>query len=306
MRIKFDFTDLEAFLVLLEAGSFIAAARHLGTSQSALTRRIRKLEDGLGTALFDRTTRSVKPTLAAKRLRARAQGMLDDAREATREVHDATAHFAFQNKAIVTVAAVPSAIPRVLIPAIGLFGAGPGGARVRILDMLANEVAEAVAEGVADFGVSSLPALDAQVVFDPLFEDKVVLTMPRDHSLATGGPIRWAVLYGQRLILPIQGSGNRALIDRALAPSNLSLFWIYEVPRTSTALELVRAGLGIAPLPLSAVPIADKAGLAVCELIEPVVSRQIGLIERRRGTLPETPLLLRDTIVTVARRFSGQ
>ncbi|MBN9890030.1 LysR family transcriptional regulator [Salipiger abyssi] len=305
MRINFDFDALEAFLVLFETGSFGATAQHLALSQSALTRRIRKLEEALGVTLFERTTRSVRPTLAAKRLRARAQAMLDEARETLSEMQDETARFAAQNSAIVTVAAVPSAIPRVLIPAVGLFGAGPGGARVRILDMLANEVADAVSDGEADFGISSLPALDGQIDFAPLFEDRVVLIMPRDHPLAGSGPLTWRALSGQRLILPIQGSGNRALIDRAMARSGLTLYWSYEVPRTSTALELVRAGLAVAPLPLSAIPVSDEIRLSICELGDPPVSRQIGLISRRHTPLSATAAKLRDIMVSQVTGAAG-
>ena len=303
MRINFDFADLEAFLILSETGSFVATAEHLGLSQSALTRRIRKLEEALGAPLFDRTTRSVRMTLAARRLRARAQGMLDEARETMRELKDDTAEFSFQNRVIVTVAAVPSTIARGLIPAVGLFSAGQNEARVRILDLLANEVVEAVEDGQADFGVSSWAAPDGALLFEPFFEDKVVLVLPPDHPLAqTSGPLKWEALAGQRLILPSQGSGNRALIDRALAPKGLSLFWSYEVPRTSTALELVRAGLGVAALPLSAVPVVDGSGLAIRPLVAPSVTRKIGLVYRRNSAIPPAAARLRDLIVAETRR----
>lgn len=303
MRINFDFADLEAFLILSETGSFVAAAEHLGLSQSALTRRIRKLEEALGAPLFDRTTRSVRMTLAARRLRSRAQGMLDEARETMRELKDDTAEFSFQNRVIVTVAAVPSTIARVLIPAVGLFSAGQNEARVRILDLLANEVVEAVEDGQADFGVSSWAAPDGALLFESFFEDKVVLVLPPDHPLAqTSGPLKWESLAGQRLILPSQGSGNRALIDRALAREGLSLFWSYEVPRTSTALELVRAGLGVAALPLSAVPVMDGSGIAIRPLVAPAVTRKIGLVYRRNSAIPPAAARLRDLIVAETRR----
>ncbi|MEQ8901533.1 MAG: LysR family transcriptional regulator [Roseovarius sp.] len=305
MRINFDFADLEAFLVLSETGSFVVAAAHLGVSQSALTRRIRKLEETLGAQLFDRTTRSVRMTLAAKRLRSRAQGLVDEARETMREMKDDTAEFSFQNRAIVTVAAVPSTIARVVIPAVGLFSAGRNEARVRILDLLANEVAEAVEDGQADFGVSSWAAPDGALLFEPFFEDRVVLVVPPDHPLAqASGALKWGALSGQRLILPSQGSGNRALIDRALAPEALSLFWSYEVPRTSTALELVRAGLGVAALPLSAVPVADGSRLAIRPLSSPAVARRIGLVYRRNGAIPPAAARLRDLIVPEAHRWA--
>ncbi|MAU46086.1 MAG: hypothetical protein CMP09_14945 [Yangia sp.] len=60
---NFDFVALDAFLALFETGAFGATARHLALSQSALMRRILKLEDALGLRLFDRTTDSLRPTL---------------------------------------------------------------------------------------------------------------------------------------------------------------------------------------------------------------------------------------------------
>lgn len=308
MRINFDFADLEAFLVLCETGSFVAAARHLGHSQSTLTRRIKALEEELGTALFERTTRSVRPTLAAKRFRARAQAMLDDARESLREMQDETARFRHQTATIVSVAAVPSAIPRLLIPAAGLFltgtGAGSGAARLRILDLLANEVAEAVLAGTADFGLTSLVTQEPGLQVAPLREDRIVLAVPRAHPLADAGPVQWRDLSGQRLILPMQGSGNRAQIDRVLAQHRISLHWSCEVQRTATSLEMVRSGLGIAPLPLSAVPLNGGLDIALCDLVGPEVSRGFWLVTRSKGRLTGEAQRLHDQIA--AGQVTGQ
>ena len=58
MRINFDFLDLQAFLAVAELGSFQRAAEQLAVSQSAVTRRIQKLESGLGIVLFERSTRT--------------------------------------------------------------------------------------------------------------------------------------------------------------------------------------------------------------------------------------------------------
>ena len=83
MRIKFDFLDLEAFLAVKETSSFHAASERLNLSQSSVTRRVQKLEEALGTEVFERTTRDVRPTLAAKRLQVRAEAILQDAQETT-------------------------------------------------------------------------------------------------------------------------------------------------------------------------------------------------------------------------------
>ena len=59
MRINIEIGDIEAFIELTETNSFAKAATNLNLSQPALSRRIQKLEQELGTKLFDRTTRKV-------------------------------------------------------------------------------------------------------------------------------------------------------------------------------------------------------------------------------------------------------
>jgi DNA-binding transcriptional LysR family regulator len=60
--------DLTAFLAVADERSFTRAAAKLGTSQSALSHTVRRLEAGLGLRLLTRTTRSVAPTDAGERL----------------------------------------------------------------------------------------------------------------------------------------------------------------------------------------------------------------------------------------------
>lgn len=60
--------DLTAFLAVAEERSFTRAAARLGTSQSALSHTVRRLESRLGLRLLTRTTRSVAPTEAGERL----------------------------------------------------------------------------------------------------------------------------------------------------------------------------------------------------------------------------------------------
>lgn len=70
--------DLAAFLAVAEARSFTRAAAGLGTSQSALSHTIKRLETRLGLRLLTRTTRSVAPTEAGERLIETLRPALDD------------------------------------------------------------------------------------------------------------------------------------------------------------------------------------------------------------------------------------
>lgn len=63
-----DLADLGAFMAVADEHSFTRAAAKLGTSQSALSHTIRRLEARLGVRLLTRTTRNVAPTAAGERL----------------------------------------------------------------------------------------------------------------------------------------------------------------------------------------------------------------------------------------------
>jgi DNA-binding transcriptional LysR family regulator len=70
--------DLTAFLAVAEERSFTRAAAKLGTSQSALSHTVRRLETRLGLRLLTRTTRSVAPTDAGERLIETLRPALDE------------------------------------------------------------------------------------------------------------------------------------------------------------------------------------------------------------------------------------
>ena len=280
MHINYDFADLEAFLAVKETGSFHLAAEKLALSQSAVTRRVQKLETALDSVLFERTTRSVKPTLAAKRLQARAEAILDDARETARAMRDESVAFAHQRSLVVTVAIIPTVVSALIPAAMRAFRAAGHSSRVRLMDFAANEVAEAVAQGDADFGVCSLPMLEPSTEFETLFEDRIVLALPTDHPLTALAAISWNQLQSESLILPARGTGNRALIDEAVARTGLTLKWTFETERSSTALSLVSGGTGIALLPASALETGEDSRTTWRHLSEPVVARPIGLLTR--------------------------
>lgn len=276
MHINYDFADLDAFLAVKETGSFHNAAARLSLSQSAVTRRIQKLETALDCVLFERSTRHVRPTLAAKRLQARAEAILADARETTRAMRDDSVAFAHQRSRVVTLAVLPSVVG-LLPPAMATLSDQGPHIRLRLLDMAANEVAEAVANGDADLGIGALPMLEPNTTFAPLFDDQIGVALPEIHPLAKQPMLSWASLTELSLILPARGTGNRTLIDEAMARTGASLNWRFETHRSATALTLVASQAGIAMLPKSAVIEAPQVTWRPVQELH--IARPIGLIE---------------------------
>ena len=105
MPVNFDLNDLYAFRALLEYGNFRLAAESICLSQSALSRRIEKLEAALGTKLFDRTTRRVTLTLYGQTFADRCGQLLADVESMLSDIDKASE----ERTGLITVATVPSA-----------------------------------------------------------------------------------------------------------------------------------------------------------------------------------------------------
>ena len=80
---------IEAFVAVVEAGSFTAAADRLDIAKSAVSRRIAELEDRLGAQLLLRTTRRISQTAAGQAFYARSVQILADLDEAESAVAEA-------------------------------------------------------------------------------------------------------------------------------------------------------------------------------------------------------------------------
>ncbi|SDP33940.1 LysR family transcriptional regulator [Phyllobacterium sp. OV277] len=281
MSINCEILDLRAFLSVVELESFHRAAEALNLSQPALSRRIQKLEATIGAPLLERTTRHVSATAVGSELIPLVQRMLEEFDGSLFAVRDIGA----QRSGLVTIACLPTAAFYFLPTVIKQFNAEYPNIRFRILDLPATDGLLAVARGEVEFGINIMGAADPDLTFDRLIEDPFVLAVRKDHPLAAKIELGWEDLTPYPLITVHRSSGNRTLLDAALAKSNLKLRWFYEVTHLSTSLGLVEAGLGISVLPKLATPQEDHPFLVTRPIRNPEISRTIGIVRRRAGTL---------------------
>ncbi|WP_084368304.1 LysR family transcriptional regulator [Rhizobium sp. RU36D] len=293
MRNNFEFLDLKAFLAVLDLGSFNEAARQLNLSQPALSRRIKGLEEAVGAQLIERTTRHVAPTQIGRELLPLVRRLVDEFEDSILSISD----LGGRHRAQVTIASVPTAAFYFLPRVVQSFNEKFPGIRFRILDLSANEGLDAVANGEVEFGINITGAARADLNFTPLIEDPFVLACRRDHPLATAKTLTWADLAGHPLIGVSKTSGNRAVLDRALTTAQVQLNWFYEVNHLSTSLGLVEAGLGISVMPKLATPQVEHPVIATVPLTGPLVSRTIGLVERRGGRLSPAAIRFREMLI---------
>lgn len=277
MRINYELHDLQAFVAVAERGSFRQAANDLFLSQSALSRRIEKLEEGLGVKLFERTTRRVQLTNVGQTFLVNVRTALDGLEDAVLGVADLAAH----RTGTVTLACVPSAVWHFLPEVLTQFSARFPRIRVRIHDESAQDVLNLVLAGEADFGINFTGAENPEIVFDPIYVENYVLAMRPDHPLAGRTELSWKETADERYISVARSSGNRSLIDAALAGVEKHPLIFCEANHVSGVLALVEAGMGVAAVPgLSVLPGRQDAIVGV-PLVNPEIKRTLGLISKR-------------------------
>ncbi|WP_461474503.1 LysR family transcriptional regulator [Pararhodobacter aggregans] len=276
-----DLDDLRAFVATAEMRNFGAAADSIHLSQPALTRRIQKLESVLGVTLLDRTTRRVELTAVGRDFLGRARRLLDDFETSLLSVKE----IAERRSGLVSIACIPTAAYYFLPDVVRAFNTAYPAIRIRIVDSGANEVLQSVLNREVDFGITLLGADDPDVLFAPLVEEPFMLACRKDHELAQRSEISWADLAEHRFITVGRSSGNRLIVDLGLGRAGIRSKWFYEVQHLSTSLGLVEAGLGIAALPRMSLPSGDHPTIASRPLIDPVVTRTVGLVRRLGVTL---------------------
>lgn len=281
MRINYDLHDLQAFVAVAERASFRRAAADLFLSQSALSRRIEKLEDGLGVKLFERTTRRVQLTNVGQTFLLNVRTALDSLEDAVLGVADLAAH----RTGTVTLACVPSAVWHFLPEVLSQFSARFPRIRVRVHDESAQDVLNLVLAGEADFGINFAGAEEAEIVFEPIYEERYLLAMRHDHRLARRKTLSWKDTVGERYISVAKSSGNRSVIDAALAGVEKHPLVFCEVNHVSGVLALVEAGMGVAAVPgLSVLP-GRSDGIIGVPLVNPAIHRTLGLISKRNHVM---------------------
>jgi DNA-binding transcriptional LysR family regulator len=298
MAMNFDLADLRAFLAVADLSSFRAASDLLHLSQSALSRRVDKLEDALGVQLFIRTTRKVELTTVGRTFVHRARNVMSELENALLGIQEVAQRLSGE----VTIACVPSAVGHFLPAAIDAYHKLYPQIRIRLLDESSGNVLLAVTRGDADFGVTYIGTQEADIQFRPVMDDAFVVACPVNHPLARKKRVRWSELDGHAYITLAQGSGNRFLIDQALAQSEHRPRWFCEVNHVPALVSMIEAGLGIGVLPRMALPPDDGVGrLRAVRLTDPQITRTLGLISRRGKPLAPAAQLFYDLLVGSAR-----
>jgi DNA-binding transcriptional LysR family regulator len=269
--------QLHAVLAVAEYNSFIAAASFLKTSQPALTRTIKRVEDVLGVRLFDRSTRRVAITAAGKEFVAVAERMLNDLRISVGSMREIGA----EQRGRIIVSSIMS-VANGLFPAIvAKYRASRPGIEIVLREGVHGTVLEDVRGGAADLGATYVDDVPDFVEAKRMSREVFEVILPRNHPLIKTSK-RSSVTLGELVGFPLVSlpseSRTRRIIDGAASTAGYTLQHVATVTQFATMMSFVRAGIGIAIIPSGAIAGHLGKELAILALSKPRLSRDVGLI----------------------------
>lgn len=283
MRYTPSVQQLRAFAAIYRTGKVSTAAAELSLTQSAVSALLRQLEEKLETRLFDRTARSLSPTAAADELVGRVNHVLGELSGMVQDMRQ----LAQGQRGQVRVAVTPVIAQTVIPPVLRQFRQRHPQVRVVLQDAGPEQFMQNLLTGQADFGIGIADRAHPELESRVLMKDQLCLLCAPGSPLARkGGPLRWRELADEPCILLRPGYGLRRAIDQACDRAGVTLQVAHEVTLYSTAIALVREGLGSTMVPASTATELVRNGQAVVrKLVDPVVPRPVSLIQRKGHSL---------------------
>ena len=273
--------QLQYLVALRDHGHFGRAAESCFVTQSTLSAGIQELERLLGTALVERSRRSVRFTGLGDRIVERGRRILRDTEEIAGMAHAAGKPLVGELRMGVIPTIAPFLLPRVLprlretYPDLKLY----------LREETSQHACDGVHRGRLDCALLALPFACGEVETERLFDDPLVLALPKARAAGLPSKVPPSLLDGEELLLLEDG---HCLTDHALAAcGRTSARRGAAVLGTTlhTLVQMVDNGLGLTLVPKMAIDagILDGTSLVQREVDAEQASRAIALVWRRRS-----------------------
>jgi len=242
----FTLRQLEFVVAVAEEGGFTAAASRCHTVQSALSHQIARLEEALGTRLFERGARQVRPTAAGEVFLQHARLTLQAAARLQEEMALALGTV----RGRINIGQITS-LNVVDVPALlAAFRNAHPAVEVHLKAGMSDALLAELELGRLDL---ALVGVGPQVSLPPqhrlLHEEGLSLVMPPGHALAAAASVPLQALQGLPLAALVPGAGVRRMLDDALRERGIQAQLQYEVTHSELQQQLVAAGLAVAVVP---------------------------------------------------------
>lgn len=268
-----DIDYLREFVVLSETGNFLEAADQLFISQSALSRHIKSLEDELGVAVFDRTTRRVV-------LNQYGRLLLPYAKEIDRIHYEYTT--AFYNElngehGNVRVGAIPVMAQYHITDVLARFQKENANFSMDVIEADSLQLVKMLRSNQCDFAfLREWDDSDNEFNKIPFTTDNMAALMPLDHPLAKEESLQLGQLYRDPLLLLARDTFMYSLCVQKCREAGFEPHIAFTGHRAENIVDLVSKGMGVALLMKKPVLYMERKDIAIVD-VQPLISTTISL-----------------------------
>ncbi len=246
MRIE----QLQAFLAVVETGSFQRAARLCHTTQSTISRQVQALEDAVGIALLFRGNRA-RPTVGGELFLPRAQRIVQEWKSALQELGELAAG----KQPELCVAAIPSACSSYLPPVLAQFCRDWPEVELRVTALGSDRALKVLRDGLVDLAIvmnNRFLTASSEFATHRLYAEPIVVVMAATHPLAQFDAVPWAELAKYPQIAYKDGYGMQRLVQEQFARRGLTMRVALELNAPEAFRGVVSQGDMVALMPQSA------------------------------------------------------
>jgi LysR family hydrogen peroxide-inducible transcriptional activator len=289
-------TELQYIVAVAQEGHFGRAADRAFVTQPALSLAIKKLEDELGIAIFERRKNEVVLTPMGEQIVTQAQRVLEEADRITQLAAQGKNQLLGPLRFGVIATVGPYLLPD-LVPQ--LHKRAPQ-MPLEIEENLTVNLTAMLKNGRLDVIMIAFPFQEPGILTQPLYDEPFKALVPSDHPFAKKSRLDSALLTKERVLLPHAGHCFRQQVLDSCPELSRSDTEGLQGNSLETIRHMVASGLGITVMPASAVTAKHRNDrLAVVQFAKPVPERRIGLAWRKGFARPAVIEVIREAVKAV-------
>jgi LysR family hydrogen peroxide-inducible transcriptional activator len=244
-----EFQQLRYVSAIAETGSFSRAAERCQVAQPSLSQQVLKLENDLGTKLFDRLGRSVRLTEAGRAFLPHARSILSQVETARSSVADNCADV----RGSVAVGVIPTIAPYMMPRYTTTFAKQYPEAKLRIVEATTPILIESLRDLSVDIAILALPLRHKDLDLLPLRTEPLFVVLPRNHPRAAAQSLALKDIRGESFVMLRDGHCFRDLSLTTCARARITPRIAFESDQFSSLFGMVAAGIGISLVPEMAI-----------------------------------------------------
>jgi LysR family hydrogen peroxide-inducible transcriptional activator len=244
-----EFHQLRYVCAIADTGNFSRAAERCQITQPSLSQQVLKLEEELGTKLFDRLGRSIRLTEAGRAFIPRARTILEQMEAARSSAADQNTDL----RGSVAVGVIPTVAPYLIPGYAARFAKKYPDAKLRIVEDTTSVLVESLRDLSTDVAILALPLRHKELELFPIRTEPLFAALSTHHPRASAKSLALKDLRGESFVMLRDGHCFRDLSIDTCTRARITPHIAFESGQFSSLLGMVAAGVGVSLVPEMAI-----------------------------------------------------